>query len=246
VDLILSDLHANLHALRGVLRFAHRRAIRRFVILGDLVGYGAQPNQLLDRVRKLKPRFAVRGNHDKVIAGVEAGGAFSGPARQSAEWTSERLSAENRRFLQELPQGPLWVGEDYQIAHGSPEDEDAYILHPREAAHAFDAFQGQLCFYGHTHLPGLYELDEMEHRLNWIELEAEQWFQLKPQCRYLVNPGSTGQPRDRDRRLAFMTFDARRRRVRLHRLDYDWQGAAQSILDAGLHENLADRLSFGM
>jgi len=246
VDLILSDLHSNLHALRAVLRFARRRAIHRFVLLGDLVGYGAHPNQLLDKVRELRPRFMVRGNHDKVCAGLEPDGSFSLPARQAADWTREKLRQDNWRFLADLPVGPAWVGEDYQIAHGSPMDEDAYLLHMREISLAFDAFQGPLCFFGHTHLPGCFELDEARGQLNWICLQSGDWFQLQPHCRYLVNPGSVGQPRDRDPRVSFMTYDPKRRRLRLHRLDYDVKGAARAILAAGLHRNLADRLDQGI
>lgn len=246
MDLILSDLHSNLHALRAVLRFVRRRAIHRFVLLGDLVGYGAHPNQLLDKVRELRPRFMVRGNHDKVCAGLEPDASFSLPARQAADWTRERLRQDNWRFLAELPVGPAQVGEDYLISHGSPMDEDAYLLHMREISQAFDAFQGQLCFFGHTHVPGCFELDESRGQLNWINLEPDAWFQLQPQSRYLVNPGSVGQPRDRDPRLSFMTFDPRRRRLRLHRLDYDVKGAAKAILGAGLNRNLAERLSQGI
>jgi predicted phosphodiesterase len=246
VDLILSDLHSNLHALRAVLRFARRRAIHRFVLLGDLVGYGANPNQLLDKVRELRPRFMVRGNHDKVCAGLEPDGAFSLPARQAADWTREKLRQDNWRFLADLPVGPLKVGEDYQIAHGSPVDEDAYLLHMREISQAFEAFDGQLCFFGHTHLPGCFELDEANGQLNWISLHPGEWFNLQPHCRYLANPGSVGQPRDRDPRVSFMTFDPRHRRLRLHRLEYDVKGAAKAILAAGLHHNLADRLGQGI
>jgi len=246
LDLILSDLHANLQALQVVARFARRRGIRRFVLLGDLVGYGAHPNQVLDRVRRMRPRFMVRGNHDKVCSGLEPPHGFSLPARQSAEWTHERLRKDHLTFLRDLPQGPAWVGADFQIAHGSPVDEDAYLLNPREALAAFDAFDSALCFFGHTHLPGLYELDEVAHGLTWIRLEPDTWFKLRPGCRYLANPGSLGQPRDKDTRTSFMTYDPRFRRVRLHRLEYDWAGAGRAIEEAGLHHALAERLRLGI
>ena len=246
MDLICSDLHANLHALRAMLRFARRRGIQRFTVLGDLVGYGAHPNQVLDRVMKMKPRVIIRGNHDRVCSGMGGAEDFNGPAKESAIWTHERLRDDLRRFLVDLPQGPMQVGEDYVISHGSPEDEDAYLLRRHEALSAFESFEGQLCFFGHTHLPGVHILDERAHTLEWRPLEAEVWFPLEPHCRYLANPGSLGQPRDRDRRLSFMTYDPRRKRLRLHRLDYDWDGAAKAILAEGLHPALAERLALGI
>lgn len=246
MDLILSDIHANLHALRVVLRFAKRRAISRFVFLGDLVGYGAQPNQVMDRILELKPRVMVRGNHDRACAVVDGDLSFSLPARLAAMWTRDRLSREHLRFLQELPTGIQSVDGEYQIAHGSPLDEDVYLLHPREALHAFDTFTGQLCFYGHTHLPGGFELDLERGTLAWLTLPEGEWFQMKPTSRYLINPGSVGQPRDRDPRASFMSFDPDRRRVRLHRLPYDHAGAAKTIHAAGLHAHLADRLFHGI
>ncbi|HWQ08616.1 MAG TPA: metallophosphoesterase family protein [Holophaga sp.] len=245
MDLILSDIHANLHALKVVLRYARRRAIDHFVFLGDLVGYGAQPNQVLDRIQPLKPRIIVRGNHDRASAYVNADDSFSLPARIAAAWTRERLSREHLRFLQELPVGPLWVGNDYQIAHGSPLDEDAYLLHPRDALHAFDGFSAQVCFFGHTHIPVAYILDERAQILEETGLEPGAWMHLREGCRYLINPGSVGQPRDRDRRLAFIIYDQKRKRLKLHRMEYDHTGAAKAILAAGLHPNLAERLHHG-
>jgi len=246
MDLILSDIHANLHALRVVLRYAKRRAVSRFVILGDLVGYGAQPNQVLDRVQELRPRIMVRGNHDRACAWIDEDVNFSLPARMAATWTRERLSREHLRFLQEIPEGPAWVGDDYEVAHGSPMDEDAYLLHPREALRAFEGFSSQLCFFGHTHLPGGFELDEARGSLAWISLASGEWFQLREGCRYLINPGSVGQPRDRDNRLSFVSYDPRRKRLRLHRMEYDFAGAAKCIRAAGLHPNLAERLYHGI
>jgi len=246
MDLILSDLHANLHALRTVLRYARKRAIDRFVLLGDLVGYGAHPNETLELVRPLAPLFMVRGNHDRACITPGLDLSFSLPARTAVIWTKGRLTEENAWFLEGMPLGPLPVGDDYLIAHGSPLDEDAYLLHAREALNAFDGFAGPLCFFGHTHLPGGYELDEQAQRLSPLVLEPGEWFQLREGCKYLLNPGSVGQPRDRDPRLSFMTYDPPRRRVKLHRLEYDHAGAARAILAAGLHANLAERLHHGI
>ena len=246
MDLILSDLHSNLHALRALLRFAKRRAIDRYVLLGDLVGYGANPNETLDLVRSMEPRFMVRGNHDRacITPGIDM--SFSLPARSAVIWTKGQLTEENAWFLEGVPHGPLSVAGDYQIAHGSPLDEDAYLLHPREALLAFDGFPTQVCFFGHTHLPEGFELDERAQSLARLVFEPGAWFQLREGCRYLVNPGSVGQPRDRDPRLSFMTFDPDARRLKLLRMEYDHAGAARAILAAGLHPNLAERLFHGM
>jgi predicted phosphodiesterase len=246
MDLILSDLHANLHALRTLMRFARRRAFERFAILGDLVGYGANPNETLGLVRQMKPRILVRGNHDRACLTPGDDLNFSLPARSAVAWTKEHLTAENISFLEALPAGPQWVGEDYLIVHGSPVDEDAYLLHPREALRAFEAFSSHLCFFGHTHLPGGYELDDRAERLTALTFQAGEWFQLRDNCQYLINPGSVGQPRDRDPRLSFMTFDPQRQRLKLHRIGYDHAGASRAIRAAGLHSNLAERLQYGI
>ncbi len=246
MDLIFSDLHANLHAFRVMMRFARRRGIQRFVSLGDLVGYGPHPNQVLDRIFKLRPRVLVRGNHDRVCGSGQEMEGFNGPARQSAEWTHNRLRDDLRRMLVEMPMGPVVVEDAYVVAHGSPGDEDTYLLGPRDVGEAFECFEGPLCFFGHTHLPGCWELDEASHALRWIEMEPEVWLPLRPGCRYLANPGSVGQPRDRDNRASFMTCDARQKRIRLHRLEYDWDAVAKDVLAAGLPPSLATRLAVGM
>jgi predicted phosphodiesterase len=246
MDLILSDIHANLHALRAVLRYAKRRVIERYVFLGDLVGYGANPNETLALISALEPRVMVRGNHDRACIAPGMDLSFSLPARTAVSWTKTQLTPDHAWFLEGLPVGPLDVGGDYQIAHGSPLDEDAYLLHPREALQAFDGFRGGLCFFGHTHLPEGYELDERAERLAHIRFAPGDWFPLRDGCRYLINPGSVGQPRDRDPRLSFMTFDPVNRRLKLHRLEYDHAGAARAIRAAGLHPNLAERLQHGM
>jgi len=246
MDLILSDIHANLQALRTVLRYARRRAIQRYVLLGHLVGYGANPNETLELIRQMQPLVTVRGNHDRacVTPGMDLG--FSLPARSAVSWTRTQLTEAHAWFLEGLPMGPVDVGGDYRIAHGSPLDEDAYLLHSREALQAFDGFRGQTCFFGHTHLPEGYELDEAAQRLTHLTFEPGAWFQLRDGCRYLINPGSVGQPRDRDPRLSFMTYDPSSRRLKLHRMDYDHAGAARAIRAAGLHPNLAERLQHGM
>lgn len=246
MDLILSDIHANLHALRVVLKYARGRRIERFIFLGDLVGYGANPNEVLDEVRALPNTWIIRGNHDRACAFEDGDPYFSLPARLAAAWTRVHLQPDHQAFLKALPSNALKVDEDFVIAHGTPGDEDAYLLQARDALHAFDAFEGPLCFFGHTHLPGLFELDEAGGSLAFHPLRSGEWRSLKQGCRYLINPGSVGQPRDRDPRLSFLAYDRRRRRVKLLRLDYDFGAAAAAIRAAGLHVSLADRLAIGI
>ena len=246
MDLILSDLHSNLQALRTVLRYARKRTIDRYVFLGDLVGYGANPNEVLDLIRPLEPREMVRGNHDRACITPGSDLAFSLPARMAVNWTRGQLTEENGWFLENLPTGPKPVEGNYHIAHGSPMDEDDYLLHPREALLAFDGFDSQVCFFGHTHLPGGYELDDRAQCLTVLTFEPGAWFELRDDCKYLINPGSVGQPRDRDPRLSFLVFDPQHRRLKLHRMEYDHAGASRAILAAGLHSNLAERLRHGI
>lgn len=245
MDLILSDLHANLHALRVVLRCVRRKPIRRFVILGDLVGYGAHPNQVLERVRTLRPSVILRGNHDRACVHLEQGTHFSLPAQISCLWTRGRLSLRNAAWLAGLPEGPISLGPDLLAAHGAPHDEDAYLLQERDAALAFQRFHERLCFFGHTHHAGGWELDPVTGRVRSVPAEPGRWTPLDPSRRYLINPGSVGQPRDRNPQLSFMTYDPERHRVKWHRLDYDVEGAAKAILAEDLHVSLAERLFLG-
>jgi predicted phosphodiesterase len=132
--LILSDIHSNEEAFAAVLARVQRRKYDRVVILGDFVGYGADPNAVIERVTRMrKEKAMIRGNHDKVVCGLETGELFNPMALAAARWTADRLSPANRRFLEELPIGPLEVDGAFVICHGSPRDEDAYIFSDYDA-----------------------------------------------------------------------------------------------------------------
>jgi predicted phosphodiesterase len=243
--LILSDMHANWDAFEVVLRRARRKRFDAVLVLGDLVGYGAAPNQVVEAVRRLGPRLhTVRGNHDKVAAGIDNGSNFNQTALTAAQWTMGRLTPANLRYVRNLPQGPLPIEEGLAICHGSPLDEDQYVFSDVDAYEIFSRYPVPLVFFGHTHIPSLFSLEG--RRLGVTALRGESGtIHLHPEGRYLINPGSIGQPRDRDPRAAYMTYDSRRRVVHWYRMPYPIAEAQHRIRRAGLPGTLADRLAHG-
>jgi predicted phosphodiesterase len=243
--LILSDMHANWDAFAAVLRRARRKRFDAVLVLGDLVGYGGAPNQVVEAVRDLGPRLIrVRGNHDKVVAGIDNGANFNQTALTAAQWTTGRLTPANLRYVRDLPQGPLQVEEGVAICHGSPLDEDTYVFSDVDAYEIFSHYTVPVVFFGHTHIPSVFSLEG--RRLGVTALRGDGGtILLQPQGRYLINPGSIGQPRDRDPRASYMTYDSKRRVVRWYRIPYPIAEAQKRIRKAGLPNNLADRLAVG-
>lgn len=243
--LILSDMHANWDAFEAVLRRARRKRFDAVLVLGDLVGYGAAPNQVVEAVRDLGPRlYTVRGNHDKVVAGIDNGANFNQTALAAAQWTTQRLTPANLRYVRDLPKGPIQIAQGLAICHGSPLDEDTYVFSDVDAWEIFSGTTMPVTFFGHTHIPSLFWLEgrmlgvkALRGTTGRIVLDAEG--------RYLINPGSIGQPRDRDPRASYMTYDSERRVVRWYRITYPIGEAQRRIRKAGLPNNLADRLAFG-
>ena len=243
--LILSDIHANLDALDAVLAAIPSGAYDRVVVLGDLVGYGAEPNAVIDRVRDLDPVLVLRGNHDKAACGLEDASNFNQVARAAASWTFEALTDANRQYLRDLPQGPLQLDQHTEVCHGAPFDEDHYIFDPEDAVRAIDTIQHQLCLFGHTHLPVVFKRDGETLDGFVPDGDIENRFTLAPGSKYLVNPGSVGQPRDGDPRAAFAIYDSDGPELTLRRLDYPIDAAQRRILNAGLPASLANRLAIG-
>ncbi len=243
--LILSDMHANWDAFEAVLRRARRKYFDAVLVLGDLVGYGGAPNQVVEAVRNLGPKlYTVRGNHDKVVARIDSGSNFNQTALAAAQWTTTRLTPGNLRYVRELPRGPLQIEPGMAICHGSPLDEDTYVFSDVDAWEIFSNFSAPLTFFGHTHIPSVFSL---EGRLLGVRALRGRTgtLHLQPGGRYLINPGSIGQPRDRDPRASYMTYDSERRIVRWHRIEYPIAEAQSRIRKAGLPGSLADRLALG-
>ena len=242
--LILSDLHANWEALEAVAAEADGR-YDRILCCGDVVGYGADPNPVADWARA-HCSVTIRGNHDKAVTGLEDLEWFNPVAKTATLWTEANLTPENAEWLRGLPQGPADI-EDFQILHGSPNDEDEYVAAAHEAANSFGYLQRRVAFFGHTHLQGgfLWNRSRVETIPRTSPRTDRQAMEIDPECAYLINPGSVGQPRDGDPRAAFAIFDSAARMVAYYRTGYDIAAAQRKIRAAGLPDVLADRLSSG-
>lgn len=242
--LVLTDIHANLQALDAVLAAAPRADFDGLLVLGDIVGYGADPNPVVERVRSLSPDLVIRGNHDKVASGVESAESFNHAARYAAMWTLDHLTPEHRDWLESLPRGPE-IFEDIEVCHGSPDDEDEYIFEPVDAIEALRGTRRPLCFFGHTHVQVGYWMSLEEFDMIVPEPSGVTEIELLAGRRYLINPGSVGQPRDGDPRAGYGVYDSETKLVRLYRVEYDVATAQAHIIGAGLPEGLARRLAVG-
>ena len=244
--LIFSDLHANLDAFEAVLGAAP--PADRILILGDIVGYGAEPNAVIDRVRALDPALIIRGNHDKVASGLEMPDSFNPAALQSAAWTFDHLTGDNRAWLYAIPPGPAEIDETIEICHGSPEDEDEYLFSAADAGRVFPSVTRPVCFFGHTHVAVSYSTCATFQEVELREPDQDETstvIGIKARRHYLINPGAVGQPRDGDPRAAFAYFDTTTQSVELRRVPYDVARAQQRIRAAGLPDVLARRLGLG-
>jgi len=240
--LVISDVHANLEALEATLaKAAPHDAV---LVLGDLVGYGADPNAVIDRIRDLRGATIIRGNHDKVGAGIENVEAFNHLAKHAITWTASTLTPNNRAWLAALPAGPVTIDSSVQICHGSPFDEDVYIFDDLDARRALLVTERMLCLFGHTHVPAVYKFDTDYHQVSPPRGETFRLL-LDSAAKYLVNCGAVGQPRDGDARAAYGILDGDSHTLTVHRVPYDIATAQSKIIAAGLPEVLAQRLAIG-
>lgn len=242
--LVFADIHGNLEALRAVLELAKKERIDHYLFLGDLVGYGASPNEVIEIISRLKPISLVRGNHDKAVAGLESTDMFNPVAAAAIEWTRSRINPENRKFLAKIKKGPLRVYRLLTICHGSPFDEDYYIFGEFDAAEGFRYLRTNLGFFGHTHFPVVYAT-----RKGYLEgklLLGNTEIHLEPGLKYLINPGSVGQPRDRNPLASCAIYDSEKQTFSLLRVKYDVAAAQKKILATKLPSSLAERLAHGI
>jgi predicted phosphodiesterase len=245
--LILSDIHGNIDALDAVMARAPRDSYDRLLVLGDLIGYGANPNEVVDRIFDLQPDVMIRGNHDKVASGVESADSFNRIAAEAARWTQKAMTPENRERVAALPAGPVNVDKDVEVCHGTPFDEDTYVFDEDDAVRALESAHRKICFFGHTHVPVAYvrqgsDLTVVHPQPGGSDATVVN---VLKKNRYLVNPGSVGQPRDTDSRASYASYDSRKQRIEIRRVPYRIDLAQQRITEGGLPESLAFRLGLG-
>ena len=240
--LVISDVHANLEALEAVLTAAG--TVDHVLALGDFVGYGADPNAIVDRVRRFPAVTVIRGNHDKVAVGLDSTEGFNYLARHAIVWTGQTLTPENREWVAALPQGPAQVDGDVEICHGAPFDEDVYLFDDLDATRAFRATTRPLCLFGHTHVPTAFRFGTQVQTVGPVRGDSYT-IRLDQSARYLVNCGAVGQPRDGDPRAAFGILDTATYTLTIRRVAYDVAAAQARIIAAGLPEVLAQRLAVG-
>jgi len=247
--LIISDIHSNIEALRAVIFETMSMDIDKYVILGDLVGYCASPNEVIERVRDINPAIIIRGNHDKFVSGLSDGRDFNRIAREADLWTRENLLTQNMDFIRQLPKGPVEVDGLFEIVHGSHYDEDRYILSSSEVLDEFYGSQWRITFFGHTHIQMIWAYDENNEDVepNIFAIRDNKYeYKLDKNIRYMINPGSVGQPRDRDPRSAFAIFDSDKWTVTFFRVNYNIKIAQDKIRRAGLDEFFSERLAVGI
>ncbi|MBI3743861.1 MAG: metallophosphoesterase family protein [Chloroflexi bacterium] len=255
---VISDIHSNLAALEAVLADADRRGVDEVWCVGDIVGYGPEPSACLAIVRD-RASVCIAGNHDLGVAGQTARGSTGSPrtegggehatvdlawfneyALAAIRWTARTMSPEEKRYLGSLP--PVLAHGRYTLAHGSPREPVwEYVVTSQVARVSFDAFEGDVCFVGHSHIPFVCreaESPRLQHANDGVDtpLGATRW---------IVNPGSVGQPRDGDPRASYAILDTDRGVLTHHRVAYDIAKTQARMREARLPSMLIERLSVG-
>jgi len=243
--LIFTDIHGNLEAFLVFLKFAQKYKIDHYLFLGDLVGYGASPNEIIQKIRGLKPISTIRGNHDKAVCEIDTVQTFNPIAASAIHWTRQNILKKNLTYLARLKKGLIVINDEISICHGAPFDEDHYIFGEFDAAEAFLHVKTPICFFGHTHFPFVYT--EKDHFVEGTFLTGNSnEIKIEKGTKYLINPGSIGQPRDRNPHAACAIYDSKSKKIKFFRLEYDIGEAQRKIIKANLPPALAERLGVGI
>lgn len=244
---IVSDIHSNHEALAAVLSEIEKHPVDVLYCLGDLVGYNADPDACVQAILP-RAKAIIRGNHDKAVAGLLNLDWFNATAKEAVLWTRRSAGASTLEAVRKLPQGPVEVGEGILLCHGTPYDEDAYLMDTVSIAESYRFLveshpETRFCLYGHTHYPQV--VVRKGERKKPEVLRGKEETRLEPESTYLINPGSVGQPRDGIALASFGILDTNRLVYRNLRVAYGVQETQRKILQAGLPPDLARRLAEG-
>lgn len=241
---VVSDIHSNLEALEAVLSELERRGAQKYICCGDTVGYGPQPNEVIERVAALPGLKCVRGNHDLAVLGRMDLRWFNDPAKVAVRYTQGCISSANQAWLKELP--PTIEGLEFTVVHGSPRNAaEEYLVTVQQFHDNCAYFNTSPCFVGHSHLPVCFLMKEPVSYVEAGTLGEGQELRCPEGMRGVVNPGSVGQPRDQDNRASCGIYDDTRRVFTLYRVPYAIGAVQEKIRGAGLPEFLAARLDYG-
>jgi len=239
---VISDVHGNYEALKEVLSFINKEQVDRILNCGDIVGYGPDPNRCINEIKRDNRIFSIAGNHDSLVAFQGDLDKYNEAAAYAIKWTREHVTEENIKFLQSLEY--ISYGRDYVFVHGSLRDPlNEYILGINQAAESFKKMKQHICFSGHTHEPAFFRfLNQTEQ----IKAQPEVCYKIEDQYKYIVNPGSIGQPRDGDPRAGICIYDSAKKKIVFCRIDYNIKATQRKIEKAGLPDFLSYRLSLGI
>lgn len=243
---ILSDIHSNIEALQACIQRAKEAGYDSVLCCGDLVGYGPSPVEAIDGIRSLNA-ITIRGNHDRVAAGLDEATQFNPHARRAVYWTRSVLPDSYREYLANLPIGPLDITEQAQLVHGAVTDEDDYIFTEADADENFLLTDKQITFFGHSHFPVVYCSEAKGSSFLATSYEFDEFIAVKIEAgrQLFVNPGSVGQPRDGDSRASFAIWDEDRERLEFYRVEYDLELTQNKMREVQLPVYLIDRLAHG-
>lgn len=237
---IFADIHSNLEAFETVLEALRLEGVQRYLCVGDIVGYGANPAECIQRIKELDS-IAVCGNHDWASVGLLDASYFNPVASQAVAWTEKHLLAKDRKFLRALKL--IYHGETFTLVHGTLNDagEFHYIYDAYTARNTLKLMPASICFVGHSHIP-LIISKKQDNKISYL---LEPKIEISPGVVYVVNVGSVGQPRDGDPRASFCTYDSDKKIVEMKRVSYDLKKAQSKIIKTGLPQGLAWRLAEG-
>ena len=238
--LIFSDVHGNLEALEAVVVRGKTLGVEFYICLGDIIGYGANPNECIETVRNFPDCVCVKGNHDAAVVDPSERSFFHSVALEGVLYTEAELTEENKKYIADLPY--VYTTELFIAVHASPYKPESweYVLDQGGAKRSFGAMQQQVAFIGHSHTPVVFSDDGRAERF----LPGDR-LKIAKGIRYVVNVGSVGQPRDGNPDASFVVFDDQTLAVEIVRVEYDRKAAAEKILKAGLPPVLAERLLVG-